>query len=407
VGVAQRGYDVAVIGGGVVGFCCAWRTAQRGLRVLLLDPAPGSGASGVAAGMLAPVTELHHGEEELLRLSLDAARRYPDFVADVAQASGVDPGFRPCGTLAVALDAGDRAVLDDLHDVRRRLGLTVERLTGRECRRLEPFLAPQVTGGLHVAGDHQVDSRRLLTALRAAAERAGVHVVAQSAAVQVAGDRATGVRLPDGTTVPAGQVLLAAGCHSAGVDGVPDHARPPVRPVKGQVLRLRVPEAVRPLLSRTVRGTVRGFDVYLVPREDGEIVVGATVEELGFDQTVTAGGVYELLRDAMALVPGVAEVALVETSARLRPGSPDNAPILGPTRLPGLAVATGHHRNGILLAGVTGDAVAELLATGSVPAALESFSPQRFAASPSAASPTDTTPTDLVQQGFVQQGGRR
>ena len=373
------GGDVVVVGGGVVGLSCAWRAAQRGLRVVVCDPSPGAGASHVAAGMLAPVTELHPGEEVLLRLNLEAARGYAAFAAEVAEAAGSGVGYRPCGTVAVAFDPSDRAVLAEARDLQRSLGLESEPLTARECRRLEPLLSPEVTGGLLVGGDHQVDNRRLVAALRTAAERAGVRFAAARAAVRVTGGRVSGVELPDGRVLAADAVVLTAGAGAADVAGVPAEVRPPVRPVKGQILRLRVPPALRPVLSRTVRGVVRGASVYLVPREDGELVVGATSEERG-DETVTAGGVWELLRDAQALLPAVGELELVETAARRRPGSPDNAPLVGPTALPGLHLATGHGRNGMLLAGITGEAVAQLLTTGAVPEALRPFDPARFGA---------------------------
>jgi glycine oxidase len=174
-------------------------------------------------------------------------------------------------------------------------------------------------------------------------------------------------------------VVLAAGSLSGRLPGIPDDALPPVRPVKGQVLRLTVPKRFAPFLSRTVRAVVRGSHVYLVPRENGELVIGATSEELGWDTTVTAGGVYELLRDAHELVPGITELPLTETRAGLRPGSPDNAPLLGPTELPGLLLATGHYRNGVLLTPVTGDAMAHALATGELPDEARPFTPKRFA----------------------------
>ncbi|PPK95979.1 glycine oxidase [Kineococcus xinjiangensis] len=374
----RTGYDVVVLGGGVIGWSCAWRAAQRGLSVAVCDPSPGTGASHVAAGMLAPVTELHPGEEDLLRLNLAAARGYEAFAAEVEAASGLGVGYRRCGTLALALDAGDRAVLAEAQDLQRSLGLDSHRLTARECRRLEPMLSTEVTGGLLVEGDHQVDNRRLLAALRAAAGRAGVDLLPERAAVRTADGRAVGVELAGGRRVDAGQVLLTAGAAAADVAGVPEAARPPVRPVKGQILRLRVPAPLRPVLSRTVRGVVRGAAVYLVPREDGELVVGATSEDRGFDETVTAGGVYELLRDAQALLPAVTELELVETAARCRPGSPDNAPLVGATVVPGLLLATGHHRNGMLLAGVTGEAVAALLGGDGLPEHFAPFTPGRF-----------------------------
>nr|WP_308377654.1 glycine oxidase ThiO [Streptomyces sp. ISL-98] len=372
--------DVLVVGGGIIGLVTAWRAAQRGLRIAVADPDPGGGAAQVAAGMLAAVTELHYGEETLLGLNLASAGRYPAFAAELEAASGQDIGYRACGTLAVALDSDDRAHLRELHALQSRSGLESEWLTGRECRRLEPMLAPGVRGGLRVDGDHQVDPRRLASALVTACERAGV--VFHRTWVDrlcVVRDRATGAVLADGTEVSAGQVVLAAGSLSGRLAGVPDDVLPPVRPVKGQVLRLSVPRAYAPFLSRTVRAVVRGSHVYLVPRENGELVVGATSEELGWDTTVTAGGVYELLRDAHELVPGLTELPLVETRAGLRPGSPDNAPLLGPTALAGLHLATGHYRNGVLLTPVTGDAMAAVLATGELPEEARAFSPRRFA----------------------------
>jgi len=375
-----RPFDVVVIGGGVIGMATAWRAALQGLAVVVVDPQPGRGASWAAAGMLTPVTEAYYGEEDLLRLNLASARRYPSFVAELESASGLQVGYRTNGTLAVAADSGDRAVLEDLHRYQQELGLDSEMVSGRECRALEPMLAPGIRGGLLVAGDHQVDGRALHRALSVAAGLAGVEVRTTAVSeVLVARDRVTGVRLDNGETIAAPTVLLAAGCWSAGMAGVPPDARPPVRPVKGHILRLRSP-ARRPLLGRNVRGLVAGSHLYLVPRGDGRLVVGATVEEMGFDTTVMAGAVHDLLRDARAVVPGTAELELVESHAGLRPGSPDNLPIMGQSVLPGLAVATGHYRNGVLLAPVTADAMASLLVTGTTPEVIAAFSPRRFTA---------------------------
>ncbi|MET8078344.1 glycine oxidase ThiO [Streptomyces sp. NPDC005303] len=377
--MSSRTSDVLVVGGGIIGLVTAWRAAQRGLTTAVLDPEPGGGAAQVAAGMLAAVTELHYGEQTLLSLNLASAHRYPGFAAELTELTGLDLGYRRCGTLAVALDADDRAHLRELHALQRQSGLESEWLSGRECRRLEPMLAPGVRGGLRVDGDHQIDPRRLTRALLAACERAGVmfhRTWAQR--LRVAGDRAAGVATTDGEELGAGQVVLAAGSLSGRLEGVPQALLPPVRPVKGQVLRLTVPPRLAPFLSRTVRAVVRGSQVYLVPRESGELVIGATSEELGWDTTVTAGGVYELLRDAHELVPGITELPLTETRAGLRPGSPDNAPLLGPTELPGLLLATGHYRNGVLLTPVTGDAMAHALTTGELPEVARPFTPRRF-----------------------------
>ncbi|MDC0770141.1 glycine oxidase ThiO [Streptomyces sp. HD] len=374
-----RTSDVLVIGGGIIGLVTAWRAAQRGFTTAVVDPEPGGGAAQVAAGMLAAVTELHYGEQTLLGLNLESARRYPDFAAELSDLTGHDLGYRQCGTLAVALDADDRAHLRELHALQRQSGLDSEWLSGRECRRLEPMLAPGVRGGLRVDGDHQIDPRRLAGALVVACERAGVVFHRTwTERLDVAGARVAGVTTTDGTGLRADQVVLAAGSLSGRLPGVPDDVLPPVRPVKGQVLRLTVPKRYAPFLNRTVRAVVRGSQVYLVPRESGELVVGATSEELGWDTTVTAGGVYELLRDAHELVPGITELPLTETRAGLRPGSPDNAPMLGPTELEGLLLATGHYRNGVLLTPVTGDAMAHVLATGELPDEARPFTPKRF-----------------------------
>ncbi|MFJ8080622.1 glycine oxidase ThiO [Streptomyces sp. NPDC096205] len=375
----SRTSDVLVVGGGIIGLVTAWRAAERGLATAVVDPEPGGGAAQVAAGMLAAVTELHYGEQTLLGLNLASARRYPEFAAELTDLTGHDLGYRQCGTLAVALDADDRAHLRELHALQQQSGLDSQWLSGRECRRLEPMLAPGVRGGLRVDGDHQIDPRRLAAALVTACERAGVVVHRDWAEkLTVVRERAAGVVTRAGALLEAGQVVLAAGSLSGRLAGVPDDVLPPVRPVKGQVLRLTVPQRYAPFLNRTVRAVVRGSQVYLVPRENGELVVGATSEELGWDTTVTAGGVYELLRDAHELVPGITELPLTETRAGLRPGSPDNAPLLGPTELDGLLLATGHYRNGVLLTPVTGDAMAHVLTTGELPDEARPFTPRRF-----------------------------
>ena len=375
--------DVVVVGGGIIGLAIAWKASEHGLTVTVVDPEPRSGASRVAAGMLAPVTEVHYGEEDLLALNLASARRWLSFADELEEASGLDVGYRPHGTLAVALDADDNVALEDLFRYQLELGLEVERLTGRDCRRPEPLRSPRVRGGGIVPGDHQVDPRAVVAALRRVLDERGVELVADTATgVLVEGDRVTGVLVGDGAVVRAGQVVLAAGCRSGSLPGLPPGAVPPVRPVKGQLLIVRQPERL-PLLRRNIRGTVEGSFVYLVPRNDGRIVIGATAEEQGFDQRVTAGAVHDLLRDAVELVPGIAEAELVETCAGLRPGTPDNAPLLGRAALPGLVVATGHYRNGILLTPVTADAVAELLADGTVAPEIAPFSPARFAPEPS------------------------
>jgi glycine oxidase len=370
--------NAIVIGGGVIGLSGAWRAAEAGQRIAVVDPTPGRGASWVAAGMLAPVGEVDYGDLDLVHLLLEGAARWPAFAADLEATSGVDVGFRPCGTVMVAFDASDRAALDDVLELRQSLGLASRRLSARECRALVPALSPGVRGGGEAPGDHQVNNRRLVEALLVACRRAGVELVPRRVAglARRADGRLEGVALEDGAVLRASAVLLAAGAHSACLAGVPEADVPPVRPVKGHVVRLRGSTRA-PLLERTVRGLVRGRPCYLVPRGDGELVVGATSEERGFESRVQAGAVHALLDDARSLVPGIDELEFEECAAGLRPGSPDNAPFVGWTSLDGLAVATGHYRNGILLAPLTADAVGALLGGGAVTGALSAFGPDR------------------------------
>jgi glycine oxidase len=325
--------------------------------------------------MLAPVTEAWPGEEELLALGVEAVARWPAFAAELTEAAGRPAGLRTDGTIVVATGSGDRAELDTLAAHLARLGRPVERLGGRELRRLEPGLGPDVRGGLSVPDDLAVDNRALLGALRTAAERLGVTFVATAAEVVLDdGARVVGVRCVDGAERAADTVLVAAGAHSAGLHPALNGL---VRPVKGEILRLALRPGAFPAPRRTVRALVDGRPVYLVPRADG-LVLGATQSEVGFDTTVTVGGVRDLLRDAERILPGIAEYALVESAAGLRPGSPDNLPLIGAVGPEGLLVATGHHRNGMLLAPVTADAVAALLRGDAVPGPVRVADPARF-----------------------------
>lgn len=367
--------DVLVVGGGLIGTATAWRLAQAGTRVTLVVGERSAAASRVAAGMLAPVTETSFTERTLLALNQASSRRWPSFSAEVVEASGQPSGLREGPTLSVASDADDSARLRTFADYLDRQGLSSERLTSRECRAHEPLLAPTVRSGLLVPTDASCDNRVLLDALTTAARRAGVREVSGFVhRVESADGRVSGATLADGTTLATARVVLANGAWAAQVDGVPPV---PVRPVKGQVLRLDPGRFPGPGL--TVRAFSRGNEVYLVPREHGhEVVVGATVEEQGFDHRVTAGGVYELLRDARQVIPMTAEYALAETSVGWRPGTPDNAPILGGCDLEGLTLATGHHRNGVLLTPVTADVTSVFITTGTLDEVAAPFTLDRF-----------------------------
>lgn len=368
--------DVVVVGGGVIGLWAAFRTAQRGATVTVIDPAPGRGASWTAAGMLAPVTEYSYGEDALLTLNLAAAAAYPAAIADLTRAGGGDLGYHVCGAIEVAWDGADLAGLRELNARRASFGLSTRLLTGRELRAVEPGLAPGLPGGVLAADDHQVDNRRMVAALLCALAANGVQVLEASATnIDFTAGRVTGVVTDDGVRRSAGAVVLAAGAATGRLPGLPPEVHLPVRPVKGQTLRLR---STQPVVEHVVRGRVRGVPVYVVPRAGGEIVVGASSEEAGYDVRPRAGAVHDLLRDAVLLVPGLAEAEWVEVSTGLRPGTPDNGPVVGWTGVEGLLVATGHYRNGVLLAPLTAATVAALLDGGPVSAEFAPFGPDRF-----------------------------
>jgi glycine oxidase len=371
-----RAFDVAVVGGGVIGLAVAWRTAQRGLRVVVLERGDlGGGTSRVAAGMLAPVSEATPVEQPLLGLGLASARAYPGFVAELAEASGDDPGLLECGTLLVARDRDEAEALERELAMRRAMELEVRRVLPSEARRLEPSLAPVLRLALEIPDDHVIDPRKLTATLGHAVARAGgeIRTGTDVLGVLVSGDRVHGVELAGGEPITAEQVVLAAGVWSHQLDGLPVPARVPVHPVKGQILGLRDPSGPG-LVTRVLR--MAGG--YLAPRGDGRYVLGATVEERGFDTTVTARAVFALLRDAIELVPGVDELAIEELSAGLRPRTPDNAPAIGPGALAGLHWATGHYRNGILLAPITAELVLPGLLGGALPELATDFDPGRF-----------------------------
>ena len=372
--MTSSSFDLAIAGGGAIGMACAWRAAGRGLRTVVID-AGDPGAWQVAAGMLAPVAEAEPGDATAVELGLRAARGFAGFCAELAEASGEDPGHRPTGTLLVARDRDEAEALERALAFRRELGLEVERLRPSQARRAEPALAPTVRLALDVPGDHSVDPRRLVAALTTAFERAGGTIRrARVAAVETddAGGRVTGLRLDTGEVVPARQILIATG---TGAVDAPD--RIPVRPVKGQVLRLRDPRGPG-LIARTVRGP----DCYLVPRADGGYVLGATMEERGHDTAPTAGGVYELLRDMSEIVPGVLELEIEELNAGLRPATPDNLPAIGRGTVDGLLWATGHFRNGILLAPLTADLITAAATGEPLPEWAALADPRRFAKVP-------------------------
>jgi glycine oxidase len=367
---------VVVIGAGVIGLSIAWRLAQRGAAVTVFDQgAAGAGASRAAAGMLAICAEAEPGEEALVALGRASQALWPEFAREVENAAGLTIDLRSEGTLLLALTADDQARLQHRLAFQKGLGLPVEWISGAEARRREPHLAPGIAGALLSPEDHQVDNRKLVAALRIAAEGTGVTIREHCAVerIVISAGRATGVVLADGKEVAADAIVLAAGAWSRRIEGLPADARPPVRPVKGQTIALRMDPAA-PLLSHVLWAP----GAYLAPRRDGRLIVGATVEEKGFDATLTAGGVLALLEATWRALPAVEELPIDEMWVGHRPGSRDDAPILGQSAVDGLVYATGHYRNGILLTPITADTIARLVLDRAVDPVIAPFGMERF-----------------------------
>jgi glycine oxidase len=366
--------EVVIVGGGTVGLGIGFELVRRGTPVTLFDrDRAGRGTSWQAAGMLAPDAEIGFEERALYDLNRESLRRWPDFAERVEAASGIDVDYRDEGTLIVADDRDSAEALRRLYEFQEEQGLDVAWLTGEEAREIEPFVAPRLSAAVYAPSDHQVDNRRLLRALRSAFQSEGgtLHEDTPIRAVVPDAERPA-VVTEDGTRVGAQTVVVAAGVWSRELEGLTPDAQPPVRPVKGQMIQLR---RKRPF---DLQHVVRGPEAYLAPKSSGRIVVGATSEEMGFDTTVTAGGLYELLEGAWEVVPGILDLPVDDTWAGLRPASRDHAPLLGATAAPGIVMATGHYRHGVLLTPVTADEVADLVRTGETSSWIEPFAPTRF-----------------------------
>jgi glycine oxidase len=371
-----------VIGAGVIGLGIAWRLAQAGCTVEVYDrAAAGHGASWAAAGMLAAAVETEPGEERLLALTRESQRLWPDFARELEAAADAVVDYREDGTMVVALTHDDAAQLRHTYEFQKALGLDLEWLSGAAARRREPHLRPGLAAAVWSPRDHQIDNRRLAVALATAFGRAGgaLHEHCPVREIALEGERVCGVVTAAGFAA-ADIVVLAAGAWSRDIGGIPRAVLPPVRPLKGQMLALRMDPAA-PLLDHVIWAP----RAYLVPRRDGRLIIGGTVEERGFDDTLTAGGLLALLEGAWRAVPAIEELAVAETWVGFRPGSRDDMPMLGPAGLDGLVVATGHHRNGILLTPVTAAAISAYVLTGRLPELLQPFTPERFARPPAAA----------------------
>jgi glycine oxidase len=372
---------IVIIGGGICGLGIGWWLARQGAGVTIVErDAAGQAATWAAAGMIAPRAEVEHGEEALLPLALESAAMWAGFAAELEQASGIDIDYRTHGTLVAALDRDDLEYLENRFEYFQTLGLEVDWLSGYAARQKEPHLARAVTGGIFSKLDHQVDNRKVATALRTAYLAAG-GVLREHLAVDevlISDRRVTGVRAGE-EHIAADAVVLAAGAWSRNLAGLPDVARPPVRPLKGQMLSVAM-DPRNPLLEHVIWGPGNGIvpGIYLAPKGDSRLIIGATVEEMGFNTEMTAGGMFELLRAGWELLPGIYDLPIIESWAGLRPASRDDAPILGPTAIDGLVLATGHHRNGILLAPVTADKITDYLLKGTLDRLLDPFLLHRF-----------------------------
>ncbi len=372
--------NIVIIGGGVIGLGIGWQLAKSGAAVTIFDRGEaGRAASWAAAGMLAPYAEVHTEEPELLQLGIESLSLYPQWVDELETDAQMSIGYRVEGTLIVGLEPDDTHQLRHLYHAQQQFGLNVQWLNGRDAYEIEPALSPRVTSAIHCETDHQVDNRLMISALKIAFQKYGGELYENRSVNKIVLKNrcVTAVQTEEGIK-QCDIVILAAGCWSTQIDGIPDDILPPVRPVKGQMLALEMDEGIE--ISTVIR-TVRAkypTSVYLVPRSDGRLIVGATSEEMGYDERLTAGGMFELLRGAWEAVPGIYELPILESWAGLRPGSRDNAPILGKTPIDNLIYATGHYRNGILLTPITAYEISKLIMTGVTSHTISPFQLARF-----------------------------
>ena len=365
---------VCIVGGGVIGLAIGWRLARRGAAVDVYDRnAAGRGASWAAAGMLAPLSEVGFEDEGFLSLGRESLRLYPRFLEELKEDAGVEVRLDTRGTLLIGLDRDDAERLRRLCEFREHLGLPVKWLSGTEAREIEPLVSPRTSCAIWIPDDHQVDNRGLVEALKAALSKCGgtLHENCPVQAVLNDGGRVKGVKTREGE-MEAACVVIAAGCWSKQIRGVPEELLPPVRPVKGQIITLREDELC------SLAHVIRAPDAYLVPKGDGRIVLGASEEDMGFDRTITAGAVYRLLERGWWAVPSIYDLEIQEIVAGLRPGSRDHDPIVGKAGLEGLYYATGHYRHGILLTPATAFEICDLILEGRSSGVFAPFGPTRF-----------------------------
>jgi glycine oxidase len=366
----MKTFDVAIAGGGLIGGAIAFELARVGLQVALFDRHElGEGSSSAAAGILSPAPE-NAGMISIVPLGRASLQLYPEFVATVEELSGQSAGYRARGTLEALFSTDAREKLSTIIALHHGLGLKAEPVSAADAREMEPALSSEVEAAVFRPDEACVDNRALTKAVLTAAERSGVQTFAGSNVQSIAknGRRCVGF-VVDGEKVQSRWTVIAAGCCSAEIEGAAQYA--PVRPAKGQMIALRAKDL-------SIERVLWSDHVYLVPRNDGKILAGATVEYVGFDKNVTLGAVQKIITAALQLAPALAEAQIVETWAGLRPDAPDHLPIIGPTDLDGLLIATGHFRSGILLAPITAQLIREWVTTQNVSHDWTRFSPMRF-----------------------------
>lgn len=366
---------IAIIGGGIIGLSIGWQLVRRSVPVMLFerDEIPGRGASWVAAGMLAPHSEVGFEEEEFLRLGVESLHQFPRFLDELAEDGGKHVALDERGTMIVGFHRDDTERIRRLFEFREHLGLPVRWLPGTEGREIEPLLSPKITGAIWLPDDSQINNRELVVVLKKAFVARGgiINENKQVTSVEIDGSSIAAVHC-GAERFETSAAVIAAGCWSNRIDGIPDAIRPPVRPVKGQIVSLRMDGEF------DFKHVVRAPDVYLLPKDDGRLVVGATQEEMGFDTTPTAGPIMRLLERGWEAIPSIFDLAIDSIEAGLRPGSRDHEPLIGDTSVDGLFYATGHHRHGVLLAPITAYALCSLMVDGEMPELLKPFHPSRF-----------------------------
>jgi len=365
---------IAIIGGGIIGLSLGWQLTRKGKYVEVIERSKaGQSASRAAAGMLAPQAEMGFEDIELFYLCRKSLEMYDKFSEELFQDSGINVPLERTGCILPGFDRDDSQRLRRLYDFRERIGLPIVWVTSSEAREIEPCLSPKCTGAIWIEDDAQINNRLLLDALRIAFEKRGGKLFedADVQKINIGNDKVHGIKVHD-IDIEFDTVIVAAGSWSKQIDGIPENLLPPVRPVKGQIVSLRMNDSCR------LKKIVRARDAYLLPKSDGRLVVGASVEEMGFDTNPTAGEIFRILERAWEAVPSIYDLPIESIDVGLRPGSRDHQPIIGDSEVDGLFFATGHYRNGILLTPVTAYELSEWIVTGNRSDALKNFQLKRF-----------------------------